>query len=316
MLDALADGEDVGILAGAQPVIHHDAAVDLEIHGAGEIDIRSDADGDDDEIGLDLPPIGQLHARRAVGAGDLLGLAVGEEGDAALVEVALQQHAGMGVELALHQRRHQMHQGDAHAAALQAPGGLEAEQPAADDHRPLVVARRLQHQLDIVDVPERAGAGQAEAGDRRRQRLGAGGDEQLVVAERHAGGGGDRLQRPVHRHRGVAGDQADAVLGIPVAAVDDDLLERLLAGQHRGEGDAVVIRVRLGAEDGDVVALRRALQQLLDRPHAGHAVADDDEALTLGGDHVHGERLRAGVRCGRWWRRRRPRWCASGASRR
>src|ERR1051325_4552096 len=42
----------------------------------------------------------------------LLGLAIGEKGDAAPVEVALQHLAGGGVKLTFHQGGHQMHQRD------------------------------------------------------------------------------------------------------------------------------------------------------------------------------------------------------------
>ena len=42
--------------------------------------------------------------------------------------------AGGGVELALHQPRHQVHDRDLHAAQLQAVGRLEPQQAAADDH--------------------------------------------------------------------------------------------------------------------------------------------------------------------------------------
>ena len=54
----------------------------------------------------------------------------------------------------------------------------------------------------------------------------------------------------------------------------------LLAGQHRRQQDAVVVAVRLGAEHGDVVEVRRELEQFLDRAHAGHAVADHDQTRT------------------------------------
>ena len=59
--------------------------------------------------------------------------------------------------------------------------------------------------------------------------------------------------------------------------VQHDLVERLLAGQHRRQQDAVVVGVRLGAEHRDVVEIGRDLQQLLERAHAGHAVADHHE---------------------------------------
>ena len=69
--------------------------------------------------------------------------------------------------------------------------------------------------------------------------------------------------------------------GVPVERVEDDLVDRLLAGEHRREQDAVVVRVRLGAEHGDVVQVGRDLQQLLERAHAGHAVADHHQLHLL-----------------------------------
>ena len=64
--------------------------------------------------------------------------------------------------------------------------------------------------------------------------------------------------------------------------VQHDLVERLLAREHRRQQDAVVVRMRLGAEHRDVVGVRRELQELLERAHAGHAVADDDEPRLAG----------------------------------
>ena len=128
-----------------------------------------------------------------------LGLAVGEEGDAAPVEIALQQLAGGRVELALHQRGHQMDDRDRHAALLQAPGRFEAQQPAADHDRALVGTCRCQHLVDIGDIAEGADAGQAEAGDRRRQGPRAGGDQQPVIRHGEAAGRGDGLAAAVDR---------------------------------------------------------------------------------------------------------------------
>ena len=49
-----------------------------------------------------------------------------------------------------------------------------------------------------------------------------------------------------------------------------------LACQHRREQDAVVVDVRLVAEDGDVEAAL-VLEDRLDARHARHAVADNDQ---------------------------------------
>ena len=72
--------------------------------------------------------------------------------------------------------------------------------------------------------------------------------------------------------------QGDAALGVPGARVDHDLVDRLVAGQQWRKQHAVVVPMRLGAEDGDVVQVWGQFQHFLDRTHAGHAVADHDQA--------------------------------------
>ncbi len=79
-----------------------------------------------------------------------------------------------------------------------------------------------------------------------------------------------------------------SLLAIPLERIDDDVVGGLLAGEHRRQHDAVVVDVRLVAEDGDV-ELRLVLEDLLEAGHAGHAVADDDQSL-------HRTRLRRAVR--------------------
>ncbi|MNT88231.1 hypothetical protein D3C72_2287610 [compost metagenome] len=85
------------------------------------------------------------------------------------------------------------------------------------------------------------------------------------------------------------------MLGVPLARVQHDVRYRLLAGQHRREQDAVVVAVRLGPEHRDVVQVRGEPEQLFHSAHAGHAVADDDQARAgLGG----GGRRHAGISVG------------------
>ena len=73
MLDALADRVDRGI-AGAQIVADQEPAIDVEPGRAREVDIGPDADRHHDQIGGDLPAIGEDHALGLVGAENLLGL--------------------------------------------------------------------------------------------------------------------------------------------------------------------------------------------------------------------------------------------------
>ena len=90
--------------------------------------------------------------------------------DAARLDGALQEMAGGGIELALHQGRHQVHDRDVHALRLQAGGGFQAQQAAADDHG---IAARLggqQHGLDVVEVAVGQHARQVVAGHRDDDR--------------------------------------------------------------------------------------------------------------------------------------------------
>ena len=82
--------------------------------------------------GIAVPSSSSQRPRR-VRAEDRLRVGLRDHVDAALLDGPLQQIARGGVELALHQGRHQMHDRHVHALHLEARGGLEAEQPAADD---------------------------------------------------------------------------------------------------------------------------------------------------------------------------------------
>ena len=89
-------------------------------------------------------------------AQDRLGLGLAVDLDAAALQILLQQVAGGGVELALHQVAHDVQDHDLHAAQAQAGGGLQPEQAAADHHRLGLRQRRgVEHALDVVEVAVR-----------------------------------------------------------------------------------------------------------------------------------------------------------------
>ena len=274
VLDALAHRKNERV-AGAHVVAHHDAAVDLQPGSNGQLDARTNADRQHHQVGGNLAPVFQQNAFGVIDTGDLLGLALGEEGNAATIEITLQQLAGGGIELAFHQGRHQVHQRHRHAALAQTPCSLQPQQPATDDHRMPVRARSGQHLVDVGNIAERTHAGQLQPRNARRQWLGAGRDQQAVVGHADAIRRSHRARIPIDGGDLVAGDQADAIFLVPLARVDDDLVQLLVAGQHAGQHDAVVIDVGLGTEHGDAIALAAfVLEQLLHRAHGGHAIAD------------------------------------------
>src|SRR5260370_8675650 len=102
MLDAFAHGEDAG-LARRHEIVDDDAAIDVEPRGARKIDVGPHPDGEDDEIGRKLAPVGELHGLYARVADDGLGLRLRHHGYAALFEIALKEQARAFVAPALHQ---------------------------------------------------------------------------------------------------------------------------------------------------------------------------------------------------------------------
>ena len=110
VLGALADREHAG-QARAHRVVDDDAAVADDAHRARELGLRADADRDDDEVGHELRAVGEAQAVGAVGADDLLRVAVELDVDVQAAQRGREQRAGAGVELALHEAVEQVHDG-------------------------------------------------------------------------------------------------------------------------------------------------------------------------------------------------------------
>jgi hypothetical protein len=216
------------------------------------------------------------------------------EAQAARFQRLLQQLAGHLVQLALHQRGHHVDNADLHAALHQAVGRLQAQQAAADDHGALVFFAGLDHGVGVGDVTVGDHASRSLPGIGRMKGLepvpAAGGRIRRSGLARGVFGMYDAAH-PVHLGDLPAGVQRDAVVLVPGPVVEHDFVQRLFAGEHRRQQDAVVVGVGFGAEDGDVVQVGRDLQQLFERAHASHAVADHDQLHSLlgVGPHVHGQ---------------------------
>ncbi len=115
VLDAFADRHDCGV-GCHHVVVDEDAALAIEPGGLGEPDRGSDADRHDHDVGRNLAPVLEPHPGDvAVLFEDLLGVRAGQDRLPAPFELALEQPARRLVELALHQRRHQVDDGDFHA---------------------------------------------------------------------------------------------------------------------------------------------------------------------------------------------------------
>ncbi len=153
MLDAFADGEDRRV-GGPHGVIHDDAAIAVEACVAGERDVGPDARRHHDEIGLDRASVLQLHALHGLVADNLFRRRACQHLDAAPLELAPQEKARRLVELALHQRFHEVDDGHFHTERPEPVRRLEAEQAAADDDGSPAALRRPDHTAHILDVAE------------------------------------------------------------------------------------------------------------------------------------------------------------------
>ena len=232
MLGAFADRVDVRRADAAEIVPDHDAPVDAEPRPAGELDIRPDSGGEHDHVALERAAVLERHA------GDM---PVAEHGRGERLEVQLHTHlgelpledrAGRGIELRVHDVRHEVHDVHVDVAVEQTACGLEPEQAAADDHRAPRVARERHDPVAVVErtEDEDAVAESAAFGDQaihaRDDRLAARRHHQRVVlvdgavGAAHAPGRRGRSRRPARPACSVT----------PRAAYQDKGLMRMSAG--------------------------------------------------------------------------------------
>jgi len=137
----------------------------------------------------------------------------------------------------------------------------------------------VDHGVGVGDVAVGDHPGQIVAGDRQHEGIGAGRQQQAIIAFLGAVVGDHPAFDAVDAVHRLAQMQADAVVGVPLVIVENDVLDGHLASEHRREQDAVVVGVRLGAEYGDLVLVGGDFQQLLERAYARHAVADHHQFL-------------------------------------
>ena len=279
VLGALADGDDAG-QARAHRVVDDDPAVADDPHRTRELGLRTDPDRHDDEVGEQLRAVGEAQAVGAIGTDDLLGVALELDVDVQAAQRGREQRAGARVELALHEAVEQVYDGDRAALRGDAAGGLEAEQAAADDGGALdpALGGGEADGVAVGGVAERMHAGEVDAGDRRHERLRAGGEDELVVAQlvdvveaEHPALGVDPRDHP-------ADDEVDVVVLVPLGRAQLQRLRILAADEDLRQPHAVVRRHALAADqrDRDVGI---AFAQCFAYGLAGDSAADDHDPM-------------------------------------
>ena len=275
---AFTEGEDVGI-AGAHTGVDDDPAIDRQSRIFGDAGVGPDPHRHDDEVRCDPRTVFEQHGLDLLFAEDGFGIGAAENFDAARFDGLGQQMPRRRIELPLHQRRRKMHDGHVHAALAQPRRRLETEQAATDDDSTAASRRSEQHRLNVVEIAISEHARQLVAWDGNDDRLRAGRDDELVVGHGEAACRRHGLSRAIDRGDRRTLVERDAVLHIPTIAMDDDLLEGFLAGEHRRQHDAIVVHAWFGIEDRHVEGVGRQIEKLVECTSGRHAVADDDQTL-------------------------------------
>lgn len=237
------------------------------------------ADGEDHAVLAD--DLGEPGAE--VEADAVVGVEVGEE----LAELGAEdpvERGGVGFD-----------DGDLGAVAAGGRGDFEADPAGARDHQVAVVPAEAGEDLtEPVGVGEPAqvvDAGELGAGDVEAARLGAGGEEQLVVADDGAVAEADGAGLTVYGGDGLPEVQFDVVRRVPGGLVDEDAVAFLGAREVAlGQGWALVGVVAFVADE-DHPAVEPLGPQGLRRFGPCQAPADDDKGLICV-DHVVSSSLR------------------------
>ena len=282
MVDALADCIDARVV-GLHRVVDDDAAIAMQAGRFRQRGIRANADGHHDEFGRHLEAIGEadrLHAAVFI-TNQFLRVLFKQELQAAIFQRLLQHLARSRIELAFHQPVRQVHDRHVHAAQLEAIGRFKTEQAAADDHRMLVLRRGFDHRVGVLDVAIGDHALQVLARHRQHERIRTGGEQQAIIFGSGAVFGDHQALDAIDFRNLLAEVERDVVFLIPVDIVQHDVFDGLFACEHRREQDAVVVRIRLGTEHGDLIDIGGDLQEFFESAHTRHAVADHDQFQLL-----------------------------------
>ncbi len=267
VLGALADDVDVVVVDRAHVVVDDDRAFDGQPGPLCQADVRPDAGRDHQHVAVEPRAVGEQRCRSSRPSVDV--------GTSWCASPGARRCRGPPPTCA-GSRRPGRRAGRSSASApacttstvrpavLQSAGRLQAEQSAADHDRLGPVrglgdhgrrcrrgcgsrTRRRPASCRRPTVPPSAGRTTGCRWPGSACRSG-------VVVPSSACTRWANVSMPHHPH---PGPQVDAVVGVPVQRVEIDLGRIIAAGKHIRQQDAVVVAVRLVAEDGDVENGRR-----------------------------------------------------------
>lgn len=118
----------------------------------GETRGGTDADRHHHHVAFNDAAVFQLDAFNLLRAENAFGIGLGDDVDAALVQRLFQKIGRCRIELPLHDRRHQMDDGDVHSPALQPISCFQTQKAGADDDGATLAFGDFKHLRDIVEI--------------------------------------------------------------------------------------------------------------------------------------------------------------------
>src|SRR4029079_4444724 len=114
-------------------------------------------------------------------AEDRVRISLSQNFDATLLDRLLQKIRRIGIELTLHQRRHQMHHGDLHALGFETRGRFKTKETAADNDSIAAFLSSSEPRVPVIQIAKGNDAGKLGAGYRDENGPRTGRDNQIVV---------------------------------------------------------------------------------------------------------------------------------------
>jgi hypothetical protein len=130
---------------------------------------------------------------------------------------------------------------------------------------PAMISRGLDHCLDIGDIAEGAHIGKSQGPELGVPAASIRSPEAICRKEQWLHRRAPLASEPGQSQWRGCGDRVNAVLLVPAERLNADFGKRPLVRQHRGQKYAVVARVRLVADHGNVAAVGNPRNELLDR---------------------------------------------------
>ena len=154
MLGALADGVHVLVVAAGEAVVDQNPPPHVQPGHARQVNVGPDSCRDNHHVAIQCIAVLELETRYALVAKDCGGQFFQMKAHSQVFQALLQQLAGLGVQLRVHQPAHEVDDVNLQPPVHQSARRFQPQQAAADDRRPTRSLRVLDDGCTVVQGAE------------------------------------------------------------------------------------------------------------------------------------------------------------------